>query len=166
MARGFLAYLGFGPSLKKPEEVQEPLGLEDTRRPWAPYLRAVGEAVSSGDAKGALRALQDADRCALATGQWEGMVEVGDAYLRAAGASRARKILVSRAHQNYLAALYCARQQGSIDGVLHTAARFASLGDRESADQCLLIAEGMAETANDAGARERVRRLGARMMSA
>ena len=51
-------------------------------------------------------------------------------------------------------------------GVLHTAARFASLGDRESTDQCLLIAEGMAETANDTGARDRVRRLAARMMSA
>jgi hypothetical protein len=166
MARGFLAYFGFGPSLKKPARVHAPPRPDEAGPPWAPYLLAVGEALSSGDAKGALRALQDADRCALATGKWEGMVEVGDAYLRVADASRARKMFVSHAHQNYLAALYCARQQSSIDGVLHTAARFASLGDRESTDQCLLIAEGMAETANDTGARDRVRRLAARMMSA
>lgn len=166
MARGFLAYLGFGPSPKKPREVHEPLRSDDAGRSWASHLRAVGEALSTGDSKGALGALQEADRCALATGQWEGMVEVGDAYLRVAGTSRARKTLVARAHQNYLAALYCARQQGSIDGVLHTAARFAGLGDRESTDQCLLIAEGMAETANDVGARDRIRRLSARMMSA
>jgi len=163
MASAFLAYLGFGGPTTKTEAVPEPPRPEESGRPWAPHLRAAGEALSRGDAKGAVRALQAADQCALACGQWEGMVEVGDAHLRVADASRARKVLVSRAHQNYLSALYCARQQHNLDGVLRTAAGFAALGDRESVDQCLLIAEGMAETANDEAARGRVRRVTARM---
>ncbi len=40
---------------------------------------------------------------------------------------------------------------------------FGGLGDRHSVDQCLLIAEGMAETAGDDATRERIRRLVARI---
>ena len=48
--------------------------------------------------------------------------------------------------------------------MLRTAAGFAGLGDRESVDQCLLIAEGMAQSGDDT-ARERVRRMSARIVT-
>ena len=160
MANGFLTYLGFGPPGGKPAVERAVVRQsQDVVPPWSSHLYAVGEALARNNAKAAVRALEDADACALASGQWNAMVEVGDAHLRVAETARARKTLIARAHQNYLAALYCARQQRSIEGVLRTAAGFAGLGDRESVDQCLRIARIMANAANDEVARARVRRL-------
>jgi hypothetical protein len=162
MAGGLLTYLGFGPPSGKPAVKDVvPRRPQDVAPPWTSHLRVVGEALAHHDAKAAMRALEDADACALASGQWAAMVEVGDAHLRVAETARARKTLIARAHQNYLAALYCARQQRSVEGVLRTAAGFAGLGDRESVDQCLLIAKSMASAAHDDGARARVRRVAA-----
>jgi hypothetical protein len=164
MASGFLAYLGFG-AIAEGTTVDDVAASRpgDAAPPWTSHLRAVGEALAHHDARAALRALEDADACALASGQWDAMVDVGDAHQRVAGTARARKTLIARAHQNYLAALYCARQQRSVEGVLRTAAGFAALGDRESVDQCLLIARTMASAANDEAVRSRVRRLSARL---
>ena len=160
MVSGRRADPGVGASTKKQTESEDASPrMENDGSPWAPQLRAVGQALARCDMKAAARALEDADACALASGRWEGMIEVGDAFLRVAGISRAPRMLVARAHQNYLAALYCARQQRSIDGVLRTARGFGGLGDRDSVDQCLLIAEGMAKISGDQAARERVHRL-------
>lgn len=160
MVNGLRAYLGVGASTSKQAVLEnaaaDPAG---PASPWASPLRAVGEALARGDMKRAALALEDADAFALASGRWEAMIEVGDAFLRVAESSPRRRMLAHRAPRNYLAALYCARQQRNIDGVLRAARGFGGLGDHESVDQCLLIAEGMADTAGDAAARERVRRL-------
>ena len=159
MARGLLTYLGLGttaPDLRTH-------GVAAAARPWSPSLRVVGEALNRHDTKAALRALRDADRRALDADGWDGLLEVGDAYVRAAGASRSRKMFLLRARQSYLAALHRARRHGSLDGVLRTAGRFAELGDRESTEQCWMIAEEMADTAE---ARGRVRRLARRQAPA
>jgi hypothetical protein len=165
MGSGLLAYLR-GRSFRKQRRLQHDAtsAPEDPGRPWASHLRAVREALARNDLKEAMRALEIADTCSLASGCWEGMVEVGDTYLQLAETLRARKALIVRARQNYLAALYCARQQRSVDGVLRTAASFAGLGDRRSVDHCLLIAEGMAQSTSDA-AQERVRTMRARIVA-
>ncbi len=158
MARALLTYLGFAAAAPD-ARADDAAAVRASDRPWSPSLRAVGAALNRHDTKGALRALRDADRRAVDAAGWDGVLEVGDAYVRAAGASRSRKMCLLRARQSYLAALHRARRQGSLDGVLRTAGRFAQLGDRESTEQCWVIAEELADTAE---ARTRVRRLARR----
>src|SRR5262249_56106254 len=77
---------------------------------------------------------------ALASGRWEGYVAMGDAARRLAEASGSRASGEARSRSLYLAALFRARQQGVVDGVLRTAEAFAGLGDREGVEQCLALA--------------------------
>jgi 16S rRNA (cytosine967-C5)-methyltransferase len=83
-----------------------------------------------------------------------GETVLGGEFFQAAG-GKGRRI--------YLAALFRARQQESLDGVLRTAEAFAGLGDRELVDRCLRIAESLAARVPDAQARERVREVAERL---
>lgn len=70
--------------------------------------------------------------------------------MRIGRASGSRKAYKALAREAYLAALFHARQQGSLDGLLRTAQAFAALGDREMVDPCLHLAERLAaRTANE-----------------
>jgi hypothetical protein len=62
------------------------------------------------------------------------MIEVGDAARRFAGGR-------PRARQAFLTALFRARQQRSLDGVLRAATGFGELGDRDTLAQALRMAE-------------------------
>ena len=88
-----------------------------TPRIWTPPLAKVDHALADGDLAAALSWWRDANAAALRSGQWEGMIEVGDAARRLeAGSVLAR--------QAYLTALFRARQQRSLDGLLSAAAAF------------------------------------------
>ena len=63
----------------------------------------------------------------------------------------------------YLRALFCARDQRSVEGVLRVAEAFASLGDRDVADQVLVMASALAASSPTAPASERVRILRERL---
>jgi hypothetical protein len=65
------------------------------------------------------------------------------------------RTFATKARQAYLTALFRARDEGSMDGVLRAAWAFADLGDREVVDGALRIADRLAATAGD-GAGERV----------
>jgi len=62
-----------------------------------------------------------------------------------------------------LEALFRARSQGSLDGVLRAGEAFAALGDHEVASQAIRIAEGLAAEGNDPYAFSRVRSLSERL---
>jgi hypothetical protein len=111
----------------------------------------------------AVRAWHDAYVTALGSRRWEGMVEVGDAYLRIGDLSGFRKESEAKARRIYMSALFQARAQGSLDGVLRVADAFLVLGDREVVYQCLRIAESLADRGRDASARARVRAFEARL---
>lgn len=136
--------------------------------PWTVHIRQVDDALSQNDMSAALKAWHDAYAAALGSRRWEGMVEAGDAYLRIGDAGGVRKGAEPIARLSYLAALFRARQHGSLDGVLRTAEAFAALGDREVVDQCIRIAERLAAHGRDAQARDRVvaftERWGARVL--
>lgn len=117
---------------------------EDTTAPWAVHVRNVDDALQTKNVRLALRAWHDAYVAALASRRWDGMVVVGDAYLRIGDAVDFRGAYVPKAREVYLSALFRARQQGSLDGVLRAAEAFAALGDREMALQCLRAATGVA----------------------
>lgn len=124
--------------------------------PWTVSLQKLDEALANKDISAAEQAWHDVYAKALGSRRWEGMVEAADAQLKIGTAAGARKASEARARGIYLAALFRARQQGSLDGVLRVADAFASLGDREVVDQCLRIAERLAAHGSDPGARARV----------
>src|SRR3972149_5405313 len=62
-----------------------------------------------------------------------------------------------KARETYLAALFRARQDASLDGVLRVAEAFADLGDAAVVQRCLDIARAVAAQARDARGEDRVR---------
>lgn len=131
--------------------------------PWTAHIRKADQALAERNVSAAELAWHEAFIAALRSRHWRGLVEVGDAYLRIGEVAGARKASEAKARQLYLAALFRARQQGSVEGVLRTAEAFAALGDREVVDQCLRIAEGLAAQARDAQARALVRAFAERL---
>lgn len=124
--------------------------------PWMTHLRQVDDALAKRDLPVAERAWRDAYAAAVASRRWEGMIEVGDVARRIGEVTGPRATADARARWTYQTALFRARQQKSLDGVLRTAEAFAALGDREVVVQCLRIAEHLAAALRDAGARDRV----------
>lgn len=129
---------------------------------WPAHLRTVEHALEKADVNAAVRAWHDAYGAALGSGRWEGMVEVGDAFLRIGEVSGARTGSKPNARRAYRVAFIRAVQQGSADGLLRVAEAFAALGDRAVATQCLRIAARLAAEKNDTRAGERVRAFAAR----
>ena len=138
-------------------ELRAPARAEASNAPWAASLQKVDEALAQTKVGAAEQAWLDAFVVALKSRRWEGMVEVGDAYLRLGRLGGFPKTAEAKARQIYLAALFRARQQDSVDGVLRTAEAFARLGDHLTVARCLRIAESLAAQARDAHAHERVR---------
>lgn len=129
---------------------------EASNAPWTGYLQRAEEALAQKNVSAAELAWHDAYGTALRSRRWEGLVEVGEAYLRIGQAAGSRKAAEPKARQAYLAALFRARTEGSLDGVLRAAEAFAALGDREVAEQGVYIAQRVAAQARDAQASERV----------
>ena len=98
-------------------------------------MRAVNEALARGDRAAAEWAWRDAWGAALGARRWEGMAAVGALALRMGELSRAREA--------FLIALFRARDQRSVSGVLRAEEAFEALGDRMVARQCLFIADTM-----------------------
>ena len=116
-------------------------------RVWTTPLNRVEEALDTGDPAAALTWWREAQTAALRSGQWEAMVEVGDASKRFHDGT-------ARASRAYLTALLRAQRQQSLDGVLRVATAFGELGDRDVLAQALRIAER--EAGSDPRARARV----------
>ena len=133
--------------------------------PWTVHLQRVDEALAKNDVSAAERAWNDAYLKALGSRRWEGMIDAADAQLRIGTAAGTRKASEAKARGIYLAALFQARQQGSLDGVLRVTGAFATLGDREVVDQCLRIAEHLAAQSPDGQASDRVHAFRERTLS-
>jgi hypothetical protein len=72
-----------------------------------------------------------------------------------------QKAAESRARESYWTALFRARRQGSLTGVLDAAEAFGALGDRVMVEQCIRIAERLALLTGEPEAADRVRTLAA-----
>ncbi len=127
-----------------PPEHTVPPWRKPAGRPWAASLRRVEDALAQKNVSAAELAWHDAHGAALRSRRWEGMLDVGDAYLRLGEVAKGREAAEATARTLYLSALFRARQEESLDGVLRTAEAFAALGDREVVDQCIRIAELLA----------------------
>jgi hypothetical protein len=151
MAAGLLALLGF--ALAGFELLSSTVPKAVAPRAWTPLLTRVDEALARGNETGARTWWREAHAAAMRSGQWEGMLEVGDSARRFRDGQ-------PRARQAYLTALFRARHQGSLEGVLGAAARFGEIGDHEVLAQALRIAER--EAGPDPRAQARVRAMAER----
>jgi hypothetical protein len=122
--------------------------------PWAVHLEEVDLALATGDWARTAEAWTDAWTTAMASGRWEPLIDAGDAALRVGDATGTRSIGRAKARRAYQAALYRARAQRSVDGVLRAAESFAALGDRDVTEGALHMARKL--TAGDASARAQV----------
>ena len=131
-------------------------GEGDPATPWLVHIWQVDAALAKHDVSAAERAWHDAYGAALGSRRWEGMVQVGDAALRIGELAGSRKASEARARWTYRAALFRARQEGSVDGVLRVAEAFSALGDREVVAQCLRTAERLAARRRNGQAHDQV----------
>lgn len=135
------------------ERAGEPFSKQDTS--WVSSLSVMDRAIARGDLMGAAAARREAYRAAIADRTWEGFLAAGDAVLRLGDAAQSRGAAEPDARRLYLAALFRARSQYSLDGVLRATEAFARLGDREVVAQGLSIAVDLAGP--DPAAQARVR---------
>jgi hypothetical protein len=129
---------------------------------WQAQLDRMEEAVARHDLAQAVLIWREAYAAALRSRHWEGLVAVGDAYRRLGALGGFQTDSEAKARQIYLAALFRARQDGSLDGALRVAEAFAELGDTDVVARCLKVARILATQAHDAHGEERIRAFAAR----
>lgn len=143
-------------AVEPPAELPVSDGQTPSASSAAERITAIGEAVQRGDLATARVMWHDAYRSLRRTRDWQGMAVLGDTALGIAGASGARQPWEADARQAYLGALFRARAEASLDGVLRATEAFATLGDRDVAEEGLRIAESVALRMGTAEARDRV----------
>jgi len=121
---------------------------------WRTYLDLVEKELARGHVDVAVRIWHDAYGAALASGSWESMIAVGDAFVAIGRASGTPGGARMNAREAYLAALIRARRDRSVDGALRSAEAFRALDDRAVGEQCLHIAGQLA--AGDEQAQQKV----------
>ena len=124
---------------------------------WRGHLDGLDTALSRSDLHGAEAQWAQAYAAALKSRRWEGMVAVGDAYRRLGALGGFQETAAAKARKVYLAALFRARSEGSVDGVLEAARGFAELGDETVVQRCLDVARSIAAQTRDPRADARVR---------
>jgi hypothetical protein len=118
--------------------------------PWAASLRLVEHALVAKNPSDARRALQQAYLEALGSRRWDGLVAVGDSARRIGATFGATSVYDPTARHAYLVALFRARHDRSVEGVLRVADAFYALGDTAVVEQCLSLARGLhARSQND-----------------
>ena len=108
---------------------------------WAPHLELMERAVATRDPDRAIRAWRDAYAAALGGCGWQGLVTVAAACLKIGEIPGFRKACEAKARQTYWTALFRARRDRSVDGILRVAEAFEVLGARAMAEECLRIAD-------------------------
>lgn len=111
---------------------------------WEQYIQAMDDALARGDFYAADLARETAYLMALGSRRWDAMAAVGDAYVRFVDCPGASPTLRPDVRRIYRSALFRAREQGSIEGMLRVSEAFAALGDTEVAREGLAMAAAMA----------------------
>lgn len=112
--------------------------------PWAPASRQVDAALARKEYTLALRSANEAYGLALGSERWDGMISVGDLYRRIGEATGLRVSFNTKAREAYQTALFRARQQASIEGVLRAVEGYAALGDGKMVTLGLRVADRLA----------------------
>jgi hypothetical protein len=124
--------------------IHSAVGEIETLGPWTAHIQAMDQALAERDPYAALGAWRQAYSAALSDPGWRGLLTAATASLRLRVFSGLTGEAVTRARETYWIALFRARQQRSLDGVLSAAAAFESLGDFSASHQSMRIAEVLA----------------------
>ena len=116
----------------------------EPRKTWEQHVERVDAALASHDLRTAREAVRDAYAAAVTSRRWEPLLPVGDAQRRVEQASGYATLGKASARANYLSALFRARNQRSLDGVLQAADAFSRLGDASVVRQALVVARDLA----------------------
>lgn len=138
-------------------------GKVETLGPWSAHIQAMDQALLDDDPGEAVRAWRHAYSAALSHPGWLGLLTVADASLRLGTFPGLARDAAARARETYWIAFFRARQQRSLNGVLHAAEAFGTLGDHAIVEQCMRVAEGLAASVGDAEALDRVRVIASRL---
>src|SRR5262245_28068271 len=111
---------------------------------WSAHLGVLDGELARGRVDVAVRVWHDAYGAALESRTWEGMIAVGDAFMRIGRATQTPRAAHGNAREAYLTALIRARRNHSVEGALRSAEAFGGLGDRAIVDQCLHVAAELA----------------------
>jgi hypothetical protein len=137
---------------------------EGSPRPWTTPIAAMDQAIAESNVTAAVRAWRQAYLLAVNDMGWDGLIEVASACRRIGAIPGFAKTSEDRARETYWLALFRARRQGSLEGVLQSAEAFGALGDRAMVEQCIRVAERLAALNADGAAPERVRALAGSLM--
>jgi hypothetical protein len=143
------------PMLVEPRAAAQAVGAE-ARPAWRLALDTMDRALAAGDISGAEMAWRNAFGFAIRSRQWEALLAAGDGSLRIADHVLVKLPYRARAADAWQAALFRARAQRSLDGVLRVAEGFARLGDAEVLTQVLHIADDLAAADPSGEAQRRV----------
>lgn len=137
---------------------------EGAPHPWTTHIAAMDRAIAEGNVTAAVRAWRQAYLLAVNDMGWDGLLQVASACRRIGGIPGFVKTSEDRARETYWLALFRARRQGSLEGVLQSAEAFGALGDRAMVEQCIRVAERLAALNGDGHAPARVRALATSLM--
>lgn len=129
--------------------------------PWVVHIEVMDRAIETRNTTEAVRAWRAAYAAALEHPGWGGLVQVASASLRIGRIAGFAKASEARARETYWTALFRARRQGSLAGVLQTAEAFGVLGDHAMVEQCIRVAQGLAALGGDAATAARVHAIAA-----
>jgi hypothetical protein len=138
-------------------------GKIETLGPWTAHIEAMDQALESNDPGESIRAWRQGYSSALSHPGWLGLLTVANASLRLSAFPGLARDAAARARETYWIAFFRARQQRSLNGVLHAAEAFGLLGDYSTVEQCMRVAEGLATSTGDTEQLDRVRLIGARL---
>ena len=132
-------------------EVRLPRAASDGNDRWELRLTSVDRAIQKNDIRLAHRLWSDAHGVALQSDRWEPMLAAGQAALHIGRAAGTTGRVEAEVRRCYLTALFRARDQHSIEGVLFVAEAFARLGDLEAARGAVRVADTLARLPREAG---------------
>lgn len=132
---GFVALALLGPR----DPAWRPLGQDG---PAAGHLQRMAEALARQDLEGARREWDRAYSAALTLGGWQGLLAVGEAYVRLGEQAGRREEGGITARGIFQIAFTRAQRERSLEGVLCTAEAFADLREQAMADLALGGGEG------------------------
>ena len=138
-------------------------GKIETLGPWTAHIEAMDQALESNDPGESIRAWRQGYSSALSHPGWLGLLTVANASLLLSAFPGLARDAAARARETYWIAFFRARQQRSLNGVLHAAEAFGLLGDYSTVEQCMRVAEGLAASTGDTEQLDRVRLIGARL---
>jgi hypothetical protein len=138
-------------------------GKVEAHGPWTGHIQAMDQAIAENAPGESVRAWRQAYSASLSHPGWLGLLTVAAASLRLRVFPGLSRGAIARARETYWIAFFRARQQHSLNGVLHAAEAFGMLGDRATVEQCMRVAEGLAAHTGDVEEVNRVRHIAARL---